>query len=383
MAQSHVQGGSAQGEQSNPDIPSFSPLLSPHSWDDYLTGPENELAFAGAQALVRGDREGISPLVVHGPSGVGKSRLLAGLVVEWPRRHPGAAIAHLDTATFAAACATAASQADGNGWAELRSRYRAVDLLVLEDIEGLERTPLALRELTHTLDSLSALGSAVVVSARAAPGQWPRPIWPARLVNRLLGGLTVRIDPPSLASRRRYLLEGARARGLALTTETVESLAETADGYRSLSGWLARLALEVRTSRGRDATERGPLGKQPRVSQPVTLDLAAVTALLAENTALTGPGFSIEQITRVVSTRFGVRRSALRGPSRQAAVVQARHLAMYLARVHTSLSLAAIGAYFGNRDPATVRHACKTVALRIADDPALAAVVASISHHAR
>ena len=99
-----------------------------------MTGPENELAFAGVQALVRGDREGISPLVVHGPSGVGKSRLLAGLAVEWPRRHSGAAIAHLEAATFAGDCATAASQADGNGWAELRSRYRAVDLLVLEDI---------------------------------------------------------------------------------------------------------------------------------------------------------------------------------------------------------------------------------------------------------
>ena len=107
-----------------------------------------------------------------------------------------------------------------------------------------------MRELTHTLDALIALGSAVVLSARTAPGQWPRSTWPVRLVNRLLGGLTVRIDPPSLASRRRYLHEGARARGLALTAEAVESLAETADGYRTLNGWLARLALEVRTGLG-------------------------------------------------------------------------------------------------------------------------------------
>ena len=135
-----------------------------------MTGPENELAFAGVQALVRGDREGISPLVVHGPSGVGKSRLLAGLAVEWLGRHSDAAIAHIEAATFAGDCTTAASQADGNGWAELRSRYRVVDLLVLEDIEGLERAPLALQELSHTLDALSALGSAVVLSARPA---WP------------------------------------------------------------------------------------------------------------------------------------------------------------------------------------------------------------------
>jgi chromosomal replication initiator protein len=161
----------------------------------------------------------------------------------------------------------------------------------------------------------------------------------------------------------------------------VESLSATAAGYRTLNGWLARLALEARTGRSRDANERDLRYKQPRRSQDLALDLTTVNALLAEDTALAAPGLSIEQITRAVSTQFGVRRSALRGPGRQAVIVQARHLAMYLARLHTSLSLAAIGAYFGNRDPATIRHACKTAAQRVANDPALAAVVASISRH--
>ena len=74
-----------------------------HPWDGYLTGPENELAMAAAQAMARGERQGISPLVVHGPSGVGKSRLLAGLVAERLRRQPGSTVAHLDAETFAAA----------------------------------------------------------------------------------------------------------------------------------------------------------------------------------------------------------------------------------------------------------------------------------------
>ena len=66
-----------------------------------------------------------------------------------------------------------------------------------------------------------------------------------------------------------------------------------------------------------------------------------------------------------VATRFAVRVSALRGPGRQTSIVEARHLAMYLARLHTGLSYAAIGAYFGGRDPATVRHACKATAGRL------------------
>ena len=91
-----------------------------HPWDGYLTGPENELAMAAAQAMARGERDGISPLVVYGPSGVGKSRLLAGLVAEWLLRHPGSSVAHLDAQTFVAACLEAAAVAGGVGWSALR-----------------------------------------------------------------------------------------------------------------------------------------------------------------------------------------------------------------------------------------------------------------------
>ncbi len=112
-----------------------------HPWDGYLTGPENELAMAAAQALARGECEGISPLVVYGPSGIGKSRLLAGLVTEWLLRHPGSSVAHLDAQTFVTACFEAAAVAGGVGWSALRGRFRSVDLFVLEDIEGLREGP--------------------------------------------------------------------------------------------------------------------------------------------------------------------------------------------------------------------------------------------------
>jgi chromosomal replication initiator protein len=87
---------------------------------------------------------------------------------------------------------------------------------------------------------------------------------------------------------------------------------------------------------------------------------------------------TVDAIARSVAARFGVRIRVLRGPSRRAAVAEARHLAMHLARTHTRSSFAAIGAYFGGRDPATVRHACRAAEARINADPALAAVVAAI-----
>jgi chromosomal replication initiator protein len=378
---------------------------------------------AGAQALVRGERVGVSPLVLHGPSGVGKSRLLAGLAAEFVRRDPGAAVAVLDAEAFAAACAQAASRPriaitprDGDertsiqsGWAELRGRFRSLDLLVLEDLDGLLRAPLALEELGHTLDALDARGAAVAVSTRSSPSQWtasesrsrsssvsasaskPKsrtrtdPPWPARLVSRLLGGLAVRMDPPGVDARRRYLLEQARTLGLALAAESVESLAGASDGYRTLDGWLARLALESRLSLGNSPPPRsrpdsgsgfalGPSAASDR--SPRAIGSAAVTSAIAEEAALAEGPATIEQIAKAVAGRFGVTVRDLRGPARRAVVAEPRHLAMHLARLYTDKSFAAVGAYFGGRDPATVRHACKAAAARLAAEPTLAAAVA-------
>jgi chromosomal replication initiator protein len=325
-----------------------------HPWDGYLIGPENALAHAGASAMARGETGGVSPLVVHGPAGSGKSRLLAGLVAERLLRRPESAVAHIEAEAFAAACAEASGRP--GGWAEVRERFRRLDLFVIDDLQSLERAPWAMVELSHTLDALDEAGAAVAVAARSGPGQWVD--WPSRLVNRLIGGLSVRLDPPSVESRRRYLLELARSRGLALPAEVLERMAEAADGYRTLDGWLSQLNLAAKV-------DRRPIG--PDLVGPI-LEGDPV-----------GDGPSIDAIARAVAAKFGLRLRDLRGPTRRAVVAEARHLAMHLARLLTPMSFRAIGDYFGGRDPATVRHACKAAADRLAADPALAASFSALA----
>ena len=341
-------------ETAREEATATSPIVPAHPWDGFLGGPENALAQASVLALARGDAAGVSPLVLHGPAGAGKSRLLTALVGERLLRNPGAAVAHLEAEAFAAACAEATG-APG-GWADLRGRFRALDLFVLEDLHALERAPLALAELTHTLDALTDAGAGVAISARVGPGQWQG--WPPRLINRLIGGLAVRVDPPGLSSRRRYLLDRARGRGLALASDAVDLLAEAADGYRTLDGWLARLALTARLERR-------------------AIDRVLALAAIADDgaTAPSASPVTIGEVARVVALRFGVSPRDLRSATRRQTVAGPRHLAMHLARGLTGLSFQAIGAYFGGRDPATVRHACKAAADRISADPALAAAV--------
>jgi chromosomal replication initiator protein len=329
------------------DLAHPSSSLPAHPWDGYLIGPENALAHAGAMALARGETAGFSPLVVHGPSGSGKSRLLAGLVAERLLRQPGSAVAHLEAEAFAAACAEASTRA--GGWADVRDRFRRLDLFILDDLHALERTPWAMEELSHTLDALDEAGAAVAVAARSGPGQWSS--WPTRLANRLVGGLSVRIEPPSLESRRRYLLDRARSRKLALPAEVLEPMAEAADGYRTLEGWLAQLELSSRVER-----------------RAFTPDLVET---ILRGDPVGGP--TLDEIARAVAEKFGLKLRDLKGSTRRAIVAEGRHLAMYLARRHTSLSFRAIGDYFGGRDPATVRHACQATADRLLADPALLA----------
>jgi chromosomal replication initiator protein len=352
----------ARDEPSQERIQADSPRPTP--WDGFVGGPENALAQASVLALAQGGEAalGLSPLVVHGPSGVGKSRLLAALVAECLLRRPGAAVAHLEAEAFAAACAEAAGRS--GGWSELRERFRRLDLFVLEDLHALERARLALEELVHTLDALDEAGSAVAVSARAGPGQWPGSSWPRRLVNRLSGGLAVRIDPPGLASRRRFVLARAQARGLALSADAVEALAAAGDGYRTLDGWLARLGLASRLGH-----HHRPLGR------------SVVTALLEDEegeAASGGVTVTIAQVARAVAEQFRVRLGDLRGTTRRQTIMAPRHVAIYLARGLTGQSYQAIGTYFGRRDPATVRHACRAAAARLTADPALAATVGAL-----
>lgn len=341
--------------------------------DGLLIGPENALAHASVQALARGDEagSGLQPLVLHGPSGVGKSRLLNVLVELWLARHPGDSVAQLEAEAFAAYCAEAANRR--GGWAELRERFRELNLLVIEDLHSLTRAPMALEELGHTLDALAETGATVAASAREGPGRWLRSGWPARVVSRLVGGLSVRVEPPGAESRRRFVLERARAQGLTLAAEAIDSLADSADGYRTLEGWLARLALADRLEHG----------STPKRGTPHILDQARVEAILAEDVAVAESEAealrTLTRITEAVAARFGLRPRDLRSASRRQALVVPRHLAIYLARQRTGLSFATLGAHFGGRDTKTIRHACQAAARRLASDPALAAVAESLN----
>jgi chromosomal replication initiator protein len=322
-------------------------IMHRQPWDGFLVSPENALAHASAIALATG--EGTSPLVIHGASGVGKTRLLEGLLAEHLVRKPGSSVAFLTAEAFASQCAEAAKEAAG--WVQFREQFRQLDLFVLDDLQDLEQAPLALTELAHTIDALSDHDAVVAVSARTAPSQWTK--LPRRLINRFIGGLAVHVQSPMLETRRRYVLDHLRVRQLTLSAAAIELLIQNTDGYRALDGLLARLALEKRI-----ATRSSPL------------DPLAILSREQVTTSIV----NVARIAQDVARAFGVSLRELRSASRRSSLVVPRHLAIHLAREATGASFATLGSYFGRRDAATIRYACQTSAKRLVVDPSLASL---------
>ena len=304
-------------------------------------------------ALARGGDAavGLSPLVVHGPSGVGKSRLLAGLVAECLLRRPESAVAHLEAEAFAAACAEAAGQA--GGWADLRERFRRLDLFVLEDLHALERAPLALTELVHTLDALDEAGA-----RRGGLGSF-------RTGPVVGGGLAAAAgQPPGRGPGR-----PGRSAGACLPPPV---RARACPGVRvGPVGRCGRGAGRIRPTATGRSTAGSPGSPWPVASDSTAGRWSRASSRLCSRRSDRGrrrPGH--HRAGRPRRCR-ALPRPARRPPraTRRQTIVAPRHLAIYLARTVTGQSYQAIGAYFGRRDPATVRHACRAAAARLAADP--------------
>jgi len=238
---------------------------------------------------------------------------------------------------------------------EFTSLYRSIDVLIIDDVQffaGKEKTQ---DIFFHTFNALRELGKQIILTCDRPPKELKD--IDDRLLNRLQWGLTADMVAPDLETRIAILRHKALNDGIDLPSDVIEFIAtNVSTNIRELEGCLISL-----------------LATASLESKDPTVELAReVLRKVAKRSA---PILSIETIQRTVAKRFSVDEELLRAKTRKQEVVQARQVAMFLAKELTSSSLKTIGLHFGGRDHSTVIHACQTVSDDMRHNPMFATKV--------
>lgn len=326
------------GDPGQGNVRSSAPLRPSLTLEQYVVGLGNRMAHAAA-ALAAEQPGAMSPLVIHGPSGVGKTHLLEGACRRMRERNPRSSTVMLSAEQFTT---TFLESLHGRrGLPGFRRSLRSADLLVIDDIQFLIGKKATISELLHTLEALQRAGKQVVfgsdrdVESLSELG--------ADLQARLRGGMCARILPPDEATRAGIVESLAARRGLSIPADVVAFVAaRMTRNTRELAGAVNRL----------EATSN-------MLGIPVTLDMAE--ECLAELVRSSSRAVRLADIERAVCSALGVDPGSLQSSCRVRRVNQTRMLAMFLARKHTPAALSEIGAYFGRRSHSTVISAQRTV----------------------
>jgi chromosomal replication initiator protein len=305
-----------------------------YSIDSLVPGEENVLAISGAVKTLEEPGERYNPLLIFGPPSVGKTHLLYALQRAFQRHYPHWSTLALPAGEFLEECEHAwqsSTQPD------FRRRLWSVDALLIDDIHLLIKRPAATEELYHAFNRLVADGRQLVFTAREAPAEMLDLATPLR--SRLQSGLVVGIEPPRDRLMRDIVEQKCQAISLNLSQKAMNFLSKEVRNVRELQGVLHQLE---RTGKGR--------------LQRVTLN--EVRSVLEKHAA---QQMTVADVAKAVCKYFHVELPKVRSASRQQSLVQARQMAMYLARELTTAPLTEIGRFFGGRDHTTVLYAYRKV----------------------
>ncbi|WP_169983597.1 chromosomal replication initiator protein DnaA [Microbispora sp. H10836] len=322
-----ARGGRTSGEPAR--------LNAKYTFETFVIGASNRFAHAAAVAVAEAPAKAYNPLFIYGDSGLGKTHLLHAIGHYAQSLYDGARVRYVSSEEFTNDFINSIRDHKADGF---RSRFRAVDILLVDDIQFLEGKEQTQEEFFHTFNTLHNASKQIVISSDRAPKQLVT--LEDRLRNRFEWGLITDVQPPELETRIAILRKKAIQEGLAAPPDVLEYIASRiATNIRELEGALIRVTAFASLNR-----------------QSVDIQLAEIVLkdLISEDAS---PEITISLIMSTTAEYFGVSLDDLCGSSRSRALVTARQIAMYLARELTDLSLPKIGQQFGGRDHTTVMHA--------------------------
>lgn len=317
-----------------------------YTFETFVIGPSNRFAHAAALAAAESPGTAYNPLFIYGGVGLGKTHLLQAIGHYVMRHSPRLRVKLTTIEIFTNEFINSLRDEKIEGF---KRRYRDNDVLLIDDIQFLERKEQTQEEFFHTFNTLFEAGKQIVITSDRSPKALQT--LSDRLLSRFEWGLTTDIQPPDLETRIAILRKKVQLEGIRLHDEEV--LAHIASrvptNIRELEGCLTRV-VAYSSFNGR----------------PIDVDLAREVLKDIPETA--GTRVTIELILNTVASTLAVSVAEIKGDKRTRNIVQARHVAMYLARELTDASLPKIGERIGGRDHTTVLHAVDKVGRLMHED---------------
>ena len=314
-------------------------LISRYTFDNFVEGISNRLSRTVGASVANSPGRAFNPLFIHGSSGVGKTHLINAIGCKIKELHPELRVLYVSAHLFQVQYTDSILQKKFNDFMRF---YQSIDVLIIDDIQefaGLEKTQ---HTFFHIFNHLHLNGKQLIMTSDRTPAQLKG--MEERLITRFKWGMTAEIEKPDLELRKNILRNKIRKDGLKFPEEVITYIAEHVNAsIRDLEGIIVSIMAHSTINNA-------------------DIDVALARKIVGNFSDYEKQPITIDEIIKKVADYYGVEVASINTRSRKREVVLVRQVAMYLSKKHLDMSTSKIGQYIGNRDHATVLHACKTIA---------------------
>ncbi|NPV39465.1 Chromosomal replication initiator protein DnaA [Brevinematales bacterium NS] len=310
-----------------------------YTFERFVVGPNNDFAHAAALQVAQHPGTNYNPLFIYGSVALGKTHLIQAIAHYIITHSPEKKVRYVTSEVFANEFIESIAKKNTE---HFRSRYRNLDVLIIDDIQFFQGKESTLEEFFHTFNTLLHEKKQVVFACDRPP-QHLKNI-SDRLITRFNSGLTIKIEVPDMETRMAILRSRIEEENLVVPTDVIRYIAEHIDtDIRNLEGALTKLVAYSNLRK-----------------KEISLDLAK--EVLRDKIQMEVPrNLTVTDIQRAVAKYFNININDLKSERRLENITYARHIAMYLAKEHTNLSLTEIGSLFGGKAHTTVMRSADKI----------------------
>lgn len=317
------------------------PLNEDYTFDEFVRGPSNSWALAAAQGVVANPgKSGYNPLFIHGGTGLGKTHLMQAIGNELKKKNPELSICYLTAETFLNEYVNMLTTGKIESF---RNRYRSIDLLMVDDVQFLQKGKQFQEEFFNTFNALQQAHKQIVMTSDVAPKKLPS--IEERLISRFEGGMVQEIESPNYETRLAILRKKSEGLVPSIPDEALEFIANNIKSHvRAIEGALRKVFI----FRTMDPTSK--------------MDADILTKLLSDfiEKEKSLKKLTIEEIQQAVAKKYSIEVKQILSPERTQSLVVPRQLAMYISRKFTTRGLPEIADKF-EKTHSTVIHGVRNV----------------------